>query len=251
VCDSKLSQYIDTNHTSSTGNYKGNVVTITHSINSATAGSLDASSTVNIVSSSFRAYNINFKNTYGSGAQAVAVTANGDEQGYYGCGFYGYQDTLYAKSGRQYYSNCYIEGADDYIFGDAAAWFGECTIASNGGGSITANSRATSSDTTWYVFDHSTIEAASGYSLVGDVYLGRPWRVLARVIYQNSALSNIINAKGWTTLAADATPIFEEYNNSGDGSSTSAKLYETTATAAVTKDTLWGSGWKDWTDTTY
>ena len=185
---------------------------------------------------------------------AVAVTANGDEQGFYGCGTYGYQDTLYAKSGRQYYSNCYIEGADDYIFGDAAAWFGECTIASNGGGSITTNSRATSMDTTWYVFDHGTIGAASGYATIGGVYLGRPWRVLARVIYQNSALSNIINPQGWTTLAADATPIFEEYSNSGAGSSTSARLYETKATAAVTKDTLWGSGWEgweDWTDTTY
>lgn len=101
-------------------------MTITHSINSATAGSLDASSTVNIVSSNFKAYNIIFKNTYGSGAQvksdhsisvrelrnmkAVAVTANGDKQGYYACSFTGYQDTLYAKSGMQYYSNCYIEG---------------------------------------------------------------------------------------------------------------------------------------------
>lgn len=240
-----------TDHSRSTGNYKGNAVTITHSLTSATAGSLDASSTANIVSSSLRAYNINFANSYGAGAQTVAVTANGDLQGYYGCGFYGYQDVLYAKSGRQYYSNCYIQGADDYIFGDAAAWFGECTIASNGGGSITANSRSTSTDATWYVFDHSNIEAASGYTAIGQVYLGRPWRVLARVIYQNSALSNIINAQGWTTLAADATPTFEEYNNSGAGSSTSGRLYETTATAAVTKDTLWGTGWESWTDTTY
>lgn len=59
------------------------------------------------------------------------------------------QDTLYAKSGYQYYSNCYIQGkrfspelkklcwchriqlistsgAIDYIFGDASAWFTEC-----------------------------------------------------------------------------------------------------------------------------
>lgn len=121
------------------------------------AGSLDASSVANIVSANFKAYNINFKNTYGSGSQAVAVTANGDQQGFYGCGFYGYQDTLYAKSGNQYYSNCYMEGAVDYIFGDASAWFGECTIASNGGGAITATSRETADDTTYYVIDHSTV----------------------------------------------------------------------------------------------
>lgn len=48
-------------------------------------------------------------------------------------------------------------GAVDYIFGDASAWFGECTIASNGGGAITAMSRETSSDPSWYVIDHSTV----------------------------------------------------------------------------------------------
>jgi pectinesterase len=140
------------------------VVTFQRNINSATAGSLDASATLNVVSANFKAYNINVKNTYGSGAQAVALTANADRQGYYGCGFYGYQDTLYAKAGKQYYSNCYIEGAVDYIFGDAAAWFGECTIASNGGGAITASSRTTSDETTWYVIDHSTVSVPPTHS---------------------------------------------------------------------------------------
>jgi pectinesterase len=126
-------------------------------MSSTDAGNLDASSVANIVSANFKAYNINFKNTYGSGSQAVAVTANGDKQGFYGCGFYGYQDTLYAKNGKQYYSNCYMEGAVDYIFGNAAAWFGECTIASNGGGAITATSREDPADASRYVFDHSTV----------------------------------------------------------------------------------------------
>lgn len=190
----------------STGTYKSNTVTITHTINSATAGSLDLSSTVNLVGNDVNVYNINFVNGYGAGAQAVALTANGDRQGYYGCSFQGYQDTLYAKAGYQYYSNCYIQGAVDYIFGDASAWFGECTIASNGGGAITANSRETSTDTGWYVIDHSTVTEASGYSLTGKVYLGRPWRVLARVIFQYSTLTDVVNAAGWTTLAAGATP---------------------------------------------
>jgi len=238
-------------YTTDTGYQKYNTVAVEHSLNSATAGNLDASSTANIVSTNFSAYNIDFKNTYGAGAQAVAVTANGDQQGYYACGFYGYQDTLYAKSGKQYYSNCYMEGAVDYIFGDAAAWFGECTIASNGGGAITATSRETTDDTTWYVIDSSTITAASGYTLTGDVYLGRPWRQYSRVIYQNSVLTDIVNAAGWTTLASGATPIFEEWDNTGAGSDTSERIYETTATGPVSKDTLWGSGWKEWTDDSY
>lgn len=141
----------------STSSYENNQVTITHTITSSEAGTLDKSSTMDITSSSFTMYNINVVNGYGSGSQAVAVTANGDEQGYYGCSFDGYQDTLYAKSGTQYYSQCYIGGATDYIFGDAAAWFDECTIASKGQGYITANSRETEDDTTWYVFNKCTV----------------------------------------------------------------------------------------------
>lgn len=124
-------------------------MTITHKLSSPDAGSLDASATLNVKSASFALYNVNVENTYGKGAQAVALVANGDKQGYYGVSFKGYQDTLYAKSGDQYYSNCYMEGAVDYIFGDASAWFGECVIASNGGGAITATSRETSSDPAW------------------------------------------------------------------------------------------------------
>ncbi|KFZ14365.1 hypothetical protein V502_06107 [Pseudogymnoascus sp. VKM F-4520 (FW-2644)] len=238
-------------YTADTGTYKSNVVNFQRSMTSTEAGNLDASSVANIVSANFKAYNINFKNTYGAGSQAVAVTANGDKQGFYGCGFYGYQDTLYAKSGKQYYSNCYMEGAVDYIFGNAAAWFGECTIASNGGGAITATSREDPADASRYVFDHSTVTAASGASVVGTVYLGRPWRVLSRVMFQNSVLTNVVNAKGWTTMAAGATPIYTEYNNSGAGSDTSSRQFLTASSAAISKETVWGSDWKTWVDTSY
>ncbi|KAI1734898.1 pectin lyase fold/virulence factor [Xylaria scruposa] len=237
-------------YTTNTGTYKENKVTIKHTISSPEAGNLDASSTVQVKSNKFSMYNVNVVNGYGAGAQAVALTANGNQQGYYGCQFDGYQDTLYAKSGDQYYSNCYIAGATDYIFGKAAAWFGECTIASKAGGAITANSREDTSDTTWYVIDHSTITSVSGTSLSGKVYLGRPWRVLARVIYQYSTLTSVVAAAGWTTLADNATPIFQEYQNTGDGSSTSSRVYETATNTAVTKSALWPNGYS-WIDTSY
>lgn len=38
------------------------------------------------------------------------LVGNADKLGFYGCQFSGYQDTLYAKAGTQYYSNCMIEG---------------------------------------------------------------------------------------------------------------------------------------------
>ncbi|RHZ62033.1 putative pectin methylesterase [Aspergillus thermomutatus] len=244
----KLTMY---GETTNTGSYKNNVVTITHTISSPEAGTLDLSATVNVKSALFKMYNINVVNGYGKGAQAVALVANADQIGFYGCSFTGYQDTLYAKAGRQYYSNCYIEGAVDYIFGDASAWFGECDIVSNGPGAITAMSRTTSDETTWYAIDHCNVYGKSGLDLTSQVYLGRPWRVLARVIYQNSELSDIINAKGWTTMASGATPLYYEYNNTGAGSDTSERQYETSISAAVTKSTVLGSDWKNWLDTTY
>ncbi|TRX90476.1 hypothetical protein FHL15_008645 [Xylaria flabelliformis] len=213
-------------------------------------------STVQVKSNKFSMYNINVVNGYGAGAQAVALTANGNQQGYYGCivkdenEMSDNPDSLYAKAGDQYYSNCYIAGATDYIFGKAAAWFGECTIASKAGGAITANSREETSDTTWYVIDHSTITSVSGTSLSGKVYLGRPWRVLARVIYQYNTLTSVVAAAGWTTLADNATPIFQEYQNTGDGSSTSSRVYETATSTAVTKSVLWPNGYS-WIDTSY
>lgn len=139
----------------------------------------------------------------------------------------------------------------DYIFGDASAWFGECDIVSNGPGAITANSREESTDSAWYAIDNCNVRAASGVDLDGEVYLGRPWRVLALVIYQNSGLGSLINSAGWTTMAEGATPLYYEYDNTGDGSSTSARKYESSISAGVTKTTVLGSGYGDWIDESY
>ncbi|KAL3457955.1 pectin lyase fold/virulence factor [Aspergillus heterothallicus] len=237
--------------TADTSSYKQNTVTITHTISSPESGSLVSSATVNAQQDDISFYNVNIVNGYGKGAQAVALAASGERQGYYGCQFLGYQDTLYARAGIQYYSNCYIEGAVDYIFGAASAWFGECTIVSNGAGYITAMSREVATDPAWYCFDHCKISGKSGLDLSGDVYLGRPWRVLARVIYQNSALSDIINPAGWTTMAEGATPLYYEIGNSGDGADTSERLYESSISAAVDKNTVLGSGWSTWIDRSY
>ena len=65
----KLTVYGQTTDTES---YKSNTVTITHTISSTDAGTLDKSSTVNVVSKGASFYNINIVNGYGAGTQAVA-----------------------------------------------------------------------------------------------------------------------------------------------------------------------------------
>lgn len=54
-------------------------------------------------------YNVNVKNTFGVGSQAIALSQYGNRVGIYACGLYGYQDTLLAEQGAQVYLRGYIE----------------------------------------------------------------------------------------------------------------------------------------------
>lgn len=58
------------------------------------------------------------QNSYGPGDQAVALRISGDRCAFYGCRLLGYQDTVLDESGKHYFSNCFIEGAIDFICGD-------------------------------------------------------------------------------------------------------------------------------------
>ena len=54
-----------------------------------------------------------------------------------------------------------------------------------GNGFITASGRS-SDDANWYVIDSSTIQGTGAAS----VYLGRPWRDYARVVFQSCNLGS-------------------------------------------------------------
>ena len=84
-------------------------MTIQAGVPASTAGSNDASGTLRIHKDNFKLYNVNVKNTYGKGSQAIAISQYGSRVGLYACGFYGYQDTLYANAGTQVYLKGYIE----------------------------------------------------------------------------------------------------------------------------------------------
>lgn len=57
------------------------------------------------------------------GGQAVALRIAGDEAAFFGCGFYGAQDTLHDDAGRHYFGDCFIEGSIDFIFGNARSLY--------------------------------------------------------------------------------------------------------------------------------
>lgn len=76
-----------------------------------TIGSNDLSGTLRIHTNNVSLYNLNIRNDFGPGSQAIALSNYGDQVGVYGCGLFGYQDTLLSNQGRQVYLGGWIEGA--------------------------------------------------------------------------------------------------------------------------------------------
>ncbi len=176
------------------------------------------SSSFYIYGDGFQARNLTFENSAGPVGQAVAVRVDGDQVIFENCRFLGNQDTLYphGKNSRQYYKNCYIEGTVDFIFGWSTAYFEECEIFCKRDGYITAAS--TEEQTPFgMVFKGCKIY---GEAADGSVYLGRPWRPYAHVVFLECDLSGIIRPEGWHNWGKpekEETAYYAEYKNIGEG----------------------------------
>jgi len=244
-------------YTTNDQNFANNQVTITQRKGADEAGSNDASGTLRVKAGNFAAYNLNVVNSRGEGTQAIALSAYAASgtQGYYGCKFIGYQDTILAQSGKQVYDKCYIEGATDFIFGQTAvAWFEKSTIAISGRGWITASGRDSSSNPAYYVINGATVSTKSGVSLAaGSTYLGRPWRNYARVVVQNSNLGAVVNSAGWSIWQSGDTRtdqvFYREYGNTGTGASGTRASFSSKLSSAVTLANVIGS--TSWIDMNY
>ena len=173
-------------------------------------------------------------------SQAVALSLRADRAVVRHVRLLGAQDTLYASSmgcmqaggecvtGRQYYSDCYIEGHVDFIFGDAKAVFENCeirSIAHAEGGYLTAESNTRPGQDAGYVFNHCKITADKG---AGDVYLGRPWRDYSTVIFMNTDIEAPIMAAGWSEWKDAPQPrlpmaTYAEFHSTGPGANPKAR----------------------------
>lgn len=182
-------------------------------------------STLLVQGNDFHAENLTIENTSGPVGQAVVLSVEADRCSFSNCKFLGNQDTLYVagENARQYFVDCYIEGTTDFIFGEATALFEKCTIECKADSYITAAS--TPKGVAYgFVFKDCTIEASPG---INHVYLGRPWRKYAKVVFINSKMGAFINPEGWSNWQGTdsfKTAYYAESNSSGTGANKNKRV---------------------------
>ena len=198
------------------------------------------SATVNVTADHFRAENITIENDFNrthpqlpAGSQALAILVTGDRAVFHNVRLLGNQDTVYlgthcgpdrqnCAATRQYFSDCYVAGNVDFIFGDSKAVFENCEIHStpHDGGFITAQSKHDPAQDSGFVLDHCRLTADPGVS--GPIYLGRPWRPYATVVYMHTWMNDKIDPAGWRewhpgeTHSLD-TAYYAEFDSTGPG----------------------------------
>ena len=194
---------------------------LTFSLSNKEAGSTSAAYATYIGGHDFWAENITFENSFGTGSQAVAVLVEADRAVFNKCRFLGWQDTLYAKNGRQYYTDCYIEGHVDFIFGQAAAVFDNCEIHSKGDGYITAPMRFAADEPSGFVFNKCRLTSSNTKD---GIYLGRPWRDYGRTVFLETKMDAQIHNEGWHHWLPERekTAYMAEFHSTGPGAMTPA-----------------------------
>ncbi|CAO2658628.1 Nn.00g063510.m01.CDS01 [Neocucurbitaria sp. VM-36] len=247
-------------YTTNAHSYEKNKVTITGSLSRQMPGLVnnDATATVRLWTSNVKIYNLNIANTFGYAAtngQALALSAQKSDQGFYGCNFTGYQDTIYANEGRQIYAKSYINGAVDFIFGlRASAWFDKVDIESIGVGYITANGREAANNTSFYVFNQAKV---TGTSRPNSTYLGRPWRPFSRVVFQKSYLGDVMKPEGWSrwdAVQSVENVFYKEYKNYGPGAAIGHRAnFSSQLTAPIKASDILGKKFEKeyWVDADY
>ena len=168
--------------------------------------------------------------------QAVALHVDGDRIAVRNCTIRSYQDTLYttqsvtkwdakptyARSCRQYFENCRIEGSVDFVFGQSTALFENCDLVLRISGVVTA-AATPAGQPFGYVFHKCRVSAPNDQKSI----LGRPWREYAQTVFLECEIGDCIKPVGWTTWrpgdGRDKTAYYAEFDCTGTGADRSER----------------------------
>lgn len=208
--------------------------------------------TLKVEANDFTMMELTVENSAGAVGQAVALHVEGDRCHFKSCRFLGHQDTVYSagEGSRQFFNQCYIEGTTDFIFGEASAAFYRCQIHSKSNSYITAASTPLHVDF-GFLFLKCSLTAADG---VEAVFLGRPWRDHAKVVFIHCCLGGHILPEGWSNWSGtqrDQTAWMAEYGNEGPGAEDGQRVawsYQLSPDESVlyNLDNFFGQGLKRW-----
>ncbi|KAG9135087.1 hypothetical protein Leryth_011586 [Lithospermum erythrorhizon] len=212
------------------------------------SGDIFESPTLTILATDFIARYLTIQNTHGNTGKAVALRVSGDKAAFYGCRITSYQDTLLDDAGRHYYSNCYIEGAVDFIFGNAASLYERCHLHSiaEESGAMMAQKRESPLENTAFIFLGGKITG------VGSTFLGRAWGAYSRVVFALTYMSGVVKPEGWNDWGDSSkqrSVYYGEYKCSGPGANRSKRvtwsksLTKDEAAPFLTKGMIGGRGW--------
>ncbi len=187
--------------------------------------------------------NCTFENTAGPGkvaGQALALYLDGDDITLENCILKGHQDTLFMaplppkeikkdgflgpgqftprKDHTYHFKNCRIEGGVDFVFGGATAYFDDCEFVSVEKGYVFAPNTPEHVQT-GYVVRNCRFTRGEGIE-DASCYLGRPWRIYAKVRLENCYMDSHIHPDGfhdWNKPESHETMVLEEYGSYGPG----------------------------------
>lgn len=182
----------------------------------------------------FIAMFLSFENTAGDVGQAVAAMTTANNIAFYKCTFRSYQDTIYARSGKQFYRECDIYGTVDFICGAAAAVFQSCNLYADKPRTITFTAQSKGAPTPFsppsgFVIHNCTLTTSPEFDSQKaqfKAFLGRPWSNYSTVVVMESYLDSIVQPSGWYDWSS--TPkdnlVYRELNNYGPGAATDKRV---------------------------